>query len=119
MPSIPKADLITICKGAALEMFGRELARVNANIKDVNTSATKKRKIKLTFEFVPHVDRSGTAVNLTAETQLAAVMGVQGTTYITRVPGGFEAYTQDGAQADLFDEDTAEVHTQTERKGIQ
>ena len=43
----PKADLVTLCNGAALELFQSALAQVNQNIKDPNTSATKKRSITI------------------------------------------------------------------------
>ena len=34
MTQVPEADLLTICRGAAMELFQKALAVVNANIKD-------------------------------------------------------------------------------------
>jgi hypothetical protein len=38
MSDFPRADLVTICRGAAMELFQSALAQVNNNIKDPNTS---------------------------------------------------------------------------------
>ena len=45
----PKADLITLCNGAALELFQSALAQVNQNIKDPNTSTTKNSRWSTVF----------------------------------------------------------------------
>ena len=62
MTQVPEADLLTICRGAAMELFQKALAVVNANIKDPNTNPTQKRKITLKFDIAPYRDRSGAEV---------------------------------------------------------
>ncbi len=109
MSSVPKADLVTICRGAALELFQAALNQVNANIKDPNTSATKKRSILLKFELSPYKDRSGAQVAVTVESKLSSHQGVEGTVYLRRVGPGFEAFTQDARQLGMFEEDEAEA----------
>ena len=45
----PKADLVTLCNGAALELLQSALAQVNQNIKDPNTSTTKNSRWSTVF----------------------------------------------------------------------
>lgn len=104
MPPI-EASIMTIGNGGALELFDRELARVLANIKDVNTDPKKRRKISLNFQFDPHPDRSGAQCIITVETKMPSVNGVAGSIYIGRQGNNFRAFTQDIRQGGLFDED--------------
>jgi hypothetical protein len=46
MTQVPEADLLTICRGAAMELFQKALAVVNANIKDPNTNPTQGRPLQ-------------------------------------------------------------------------
>ena len=50
--------LDTLGSGAAVELFGVELAKALANIADVNTAAEAKREITLTVTIKPSKDRS-------------------------------------------------------------
>jgi hypothetical protein len=117
MSSVPKADLISICRGAAMELFQSALTQVNNNIKDPNTSADKKRKIVLSFEFAPYIDRSGGNVTVKVETKLSSHQGVDGSFYLRKTGAIVEAFTQDDRQMGIFDgegeaesvEDAAEV----------
>ena len=114
MSSVPKVDLFTICKGAAHPLFQNALEAVNANIKDPNTGVDKKRKITLTFEITPYLDRSGAGVVCSVDTKLAGIMGVESTIYLKKTEGKVEAFTQDTSQADLFDSEPEE----TERERV-
>lgn len=107
MHNIPEVDLTTLGRGAALELFNRELQRVLANIKDVNTNPNKNRKITLEFDFKPYMDRSGAACDIKVSSKICATNGVNATIYISRVAGGgFQAFTQDTQQAQLgFEEE--------------
>ena len=105
----PKADLVTLCNGAALELFESALAQVNANIKDPNTSATKKRKITISFEMTPYVDRSGANIVVNVESKLSSHNGVNGSMFIHKTGQQFEAYTQDTRQMAMFDEEQQEA----------
>lgn len=97
-----EANLHTIGRGGAAELFERELQRVLENIKDANTDPKKKRKIKLTFELEPYADRSGANCNIRVETTLQTPNGVSGTVYIGRLGNAYRGFTQDIRQGDLF-----------------
>jgi len=58
--------------GAALEKFQTELGRVLENIADINTPATDKRKITLTFEFKPDEDRQASKIIISSSSTLAS-----------------------------------------------
>lgn len=72
-----KMTLATIAGGVAEELFQYELGRVLPNMKDPNTPATARRRITLTFDFVPHEDRNGAraefAVSVGSKSALAPV----------------------------------------------
>jgi hypothetical protein len=103
MSDFPRADLVTICRGAAMELFQSALAQVNNNIKDPNTSAGKKRKIILSFEFAPSLDRSGGTATVKVDTKLSSHQGVDGSFYLLKNGPTIEAFTQDHRQMGMFD----------------
>lgn len=103
MAAVPKVDLFTICRGAALQLFQNALDKVNANIKDPNTGVTKKRKLTIQFEFAPYADRSGAEVICTVDTKLAGIVGVNSSIYLKKKDGVLEAFTQDTSQLDMFE----------------
>lgn len=57
-----KLTLATVGDGVAEELFQNALARILANIEDVNTDAEAKRSITLTMTFEPTADRRGAKV---------------------------------------------------------
>lgn len=107
--SVPKADLVTLCNGAALELFQSGLSQAVQNIKDPNTSATKKRVITIKFELTPYVDRSGANIVVGVETKLSSHNGVNGSMFIHKQGQQFEAFTQDARQVSLFEEESEEA----------
>jgi hypothetical protein len=109
MSPVPKVDLFTICRGAAYQLFQNALEKINANIKDPNTAAEKKRKISLHFEFTPYLDRSGAEVVCTVENKIAGILGVNSSIYLKKAEGVVEAFTQDVSQLDLFEGETEET----------
>ena len=102
MTQVPEADLLTICRGAPMELFQKALALVNANIKDPNTNPTQKRKITLKFDIAPYRDRSGAEVVIGVETKTSSHQGVNGTIYLRKSATGYEAFTQDVTQMEIF-----------------
>lgn len=114
MASAPRAELLSICRGAALELFDSALKQVNENIKNPNTSASKKRTISLKFEFSPYKDRSGAEVLIGVETKLSSHQGVNGTIYLRKTSSGFEAFTQDTSQLDMFGGEEEDIHADDE-----
>jgi hypothetical protein len=114
--SVPKADLVSLCNGAALELFQSALNQVNQNIKDPNTSATKKRSITIKFDMTPYVDRSGANIVVNVESKLSSHNGVNGSMFIHKQAGVFEAFTQDTRQIAMFDEESRVEEPDPEKK---
>jgi len=81
------ADLSTLGAGAAGEKFNAALKAVLDNIRDVNTEPLEKRKITLTWDFLPEEDRERVKVLITARTGLAGAKPVSEVLYIGRVGG--------------------------------
>jgi hypothetical protein len=102
-----KLNLGNIARGAAEEIFSLELARVLANIADVNSDAEQKRTITLEFIFKPFADRSGTEIIVQSKAKLGAVNAVKGAAFIVRKGGQIAAYPHDPRQAALFSEPDA------------
>lgn len=98
-----EATLRSIARGGAQELFGRELDKVLENVRDINTDVKKKRKVTMTFEFVPYEDRSGVQCNIKTKTELAGANGVTGTIFIVKQGQKYRGFTQDIRQGDLFE----------------
>lgn len=67
------AEILTLenmHQGAAVEMWQQALARVLANVNDINT-CTKARKITLITKFQPSEDRSLVEITVEVKTELA------------------------------------------------
>ena len=105
MAKASEVDLLTICRGAVPQLFQFALGKVNANLKDPNTSVTKKRKLSLHFEFASYADRSGAEVICTVETKLAGIVGVNSSIYLKKDGDDVKAFSQDVSQLDMFEED--------------
>ena len=110
--SSPILSLYNVCRGAADEIFQREVNLVIDNIVDINTDCEQKRAIIMEFEFLPMKDRSGAAVSLKVKSKLAGVEPVEGTMFLTRSAGEVVAVPYDPRQEELF----AEVPKEEKRK---
>lgn len=104
MSLLKEATLETIAEGVAKELFDYELAKVSENIGDVNTSATAKRKITLTFEFTPDEGRDEAKVHVSAKSTLAAVKGYTRTIFVGKKNGKMTMFGNDTKQIDMFDD---------------
>jgi hypothetical protein len=102
-----EVDLLTICKGATREIFARELARIAANIADLNTSVKNPRSITLKFTFTPHPDRSGASVGVLIKTALGDLdaSAATGSVYLAKREGKFALFSRDMRQELLFEPD--------------
>jgi hypothetical protein len=98
------ADLATIARGALMELFTIEAARVAANIADVQTVATAPREIILRLKIKPNSDRVGLDIESTASSKMASVAKHSSTAYIAKDKAG-KAYivTEDQRQQMLFE----------------
>lgn len=68
-----KVGLENIGRGAAGELFDTELQRVLANIEDINTDATKVRKITLEVTLKPDRERETCEVTIASKAALAPI----------------------------------------------
>ena len=64
-------------EGAVEEQFQQALAKVLANIEDVNTDPRAKRSLTIKIEFTPSPDRSGLTVDATVGTKLQAAVPIR------------------------------------------
>jgi hypothetical protein len=98
------ADLQRIARGALMELFAIEAARIAANIADVQTVATAPREIVLRIKFKPNSDRVGLDIETSASSKLASAAKHTSTAYIAKDKGG-KAYifTEDPRQQTLFE----------------
>lgn len=94
-------SLDSLAKGAVVELGDEALKRVAANMADVNTEPTQKRKIVLTIEFSPYNDRSGAAIKVKVDTKLAGMQPADGTMFIAKKGGEWLAFGRDLRQAEL------------------
>jgi hypothetical protein len=102
---VHELDIANVAKGAAPELFLYELDRVLRNIKDPNTGPGK-RKIVMTFTFVPHVDkndsRSEMATYVEAQARLQPVLPASSFAFISRRGDKITASVHDVEQGELL-----------------
>ena len=81
------ADLLSIGGGAAVELFAAELKRVIENIRDPNTEASGKRRIRLEFVFQPDKNREIVATLISANATLGSTKPVSEVVFVGRKDG--------------------------------
>ncbi len=91
-----------ICGGAVPERFEAEIAKLMANISDLNTDPEAKRSLVLEFEFKPSPDRKAAVVRFKCKTKLAGMSGVNGSVFMSTAHGTIKAFTEDPRQTKLF-----------------
>lgn len=96
-------SLDTLAQGAAVEKFNDELAKVLANIKDVNTSPTAARSVTLTYTIKPDEDRSFGSTTIEAKSKIAPPKGVSLPIYIGMHAGHAVATERDTKQLEFSD----------------
>ena len=70
-------DLNALCGGAFAEKVNEALVPVGENIQNMNTDATKKRKITVTMTFAPNKSRQLVSTQIDVTTTLAATEAVE------------------------------------------
>lgn len=78
-----KKSLLQMARGAFMEIFDTEMAKVLDNITDPDTSSTHKRKLAVTFTFTPDEERHTISVVGQCKTTLAPVNAAVTALYIT------------------------------------
>lgn len=76
-----KKSILEAFHGALLEKADNELERVLANIDDINTNATKKRKITVEIELTPSNDRKRIHLKANAKSKIEPTAPVETTLF--------------------------------------
>jgi hypothetical protein len=102
-PELTPINLGSIARGALMELFNIEIAKVAANIDDKSTKATKERKITFEIAFKPDADRRAIDVTTRAQTKLAPVADHASRVYLGKDDAGHVyVFDQDPRQELLF-----------------
>jgi hypothetical protein len=83
-PDLQPVNLGSIARGALMELFEIEIAKVAANIADTKTKATKERRLTLELSFKPDADRKSIDVTTRANIKLAAIADHASRVYLGR-----------------------------------
>ena len=87
--------------GQLPEVFAKLQALVMENIRDVNTSATKKRSLTLKVVFAPSADRKSCQVQIEPSLKLAPQDLQPGTVHIAKIKGKVVGFVHDPTQDEL------------------
>lgn len=109
MSDLKTLNITNFAKGAAVELFERELGQVLENIDDVNTKGDFQREITLKFTIKPDADREEANLAVEAKSKLAPVKHATGQTYLGRRSGKLTAFIQDINQLELNTEAKPEI----------
>lgn len=106
MPSndLQPVNLGSIARGAAIELFEKNIAKIAANIADTSTPAEAKRTLVIRLVFEPDRERQGIDVTTTAEVKLAATERHSSRAYLAKgTDGASYLFPVDPRQAALFE----------------
>lgn len=92
-----------LCKGAIIDAFENELQKCLNNINDINTSATAKRKIKLSVTLSPDESRTKIYSEFNCDSSLAQPRPVMDVFYVGKDPesGTLYGLTSDPRQQQI------------------
>jgi hypothetical protein len=96
-------SLDSLGQGAAVELFQDGLRQVLENVLDLNTKATAKRTVTMTFEIKPDEDRTFAHTALEVKTKLAPPKPVGIPIYIGKHAGEAVATERDTRQLTFSD----------------
>ena len=74
-----KRKILEMARGALMQRADYELTRIVENIMDINTPATKPRKLTVTIDLRPDETRQMVVISATAKSTLAATTPIQST----------------------------------------
>ncbi|HIY91564.1 MAG TPA: replication terminator protein [Candidatus Companilactobacillus pullicola] len=77
-------NLSEIAEGAVQAKFAKEVEKVCKNILDLNTDATKKRKITISLTYIPNDQRNSVDVVVETKSTLAPQVGTSTTMLLDR-----------------------------------
>src|SRR5262249_36218232 len=87
MSQVKQVSLETMDDGAVIERFDYELARVLANIADINTKAEVERSVTLTVKIKPNEARDHTVVTYDVKSKMAGIKPETTTFYLVERDG--------------------------------
>lgn len=97
------ASLITLNKGAAVELFDSALKEVLDNIADPNAEAEAVREIIIKVRMKPSESRESAAVSIECSSKLAQPKASPGVVYFGKSEGQRVAVQSNPTQGGLFD----------------
>lgn len=98
-------SIVQMARGAIEERIDLEMTKILENILDPNTKATAKRKLTVTFDFLPDAERQTLSVAATAKSTLVPTNPVATALYVGQVNGDIQAVemtAQIPGQTDLY-----------------
>jgi len=101
--NIKPIALETLAKGSLGELFAAEVAKVIANIADINTDPKQSRKITIDLVFKPGADRGSADVKINCNSKLAGLMTVNTQLFMGLHNGKLVAVENDLRQGNFFD----------------
>jgi hypothetical protein len=108
-PDLQPVNLGSIARGALMEIFEIEIAKIAQNIADTKTGATKKRKLTISLSFKPDPDRKVIQVYTNASTTLAGPEEHCSRVYMGKdTTGAFLIFDTDPRQELLFEPPAAD-----------
>lgn len=120
-PSIDnRVSLKTLAGGTVIDRFDYELAKVIGNIRDINTSTKKLRKVHLTLAIAPDEERNFGEVSIVCKSDLAPVKEIPTKFYLGEIEGQAVAFESNPNQTHFgFDsEPSYENVTEIEREKV-
>lgn len=82
-----KVTLPSLAKGAAAELFEKELQKAIANILDINTEAKAPREVILRVKMTPNEDRNIAQTEVRIESKLASFKPAETVLYVGKKAG--------------------------------
>lgn len=87
MRAYDKKSILAMAGGQIQELIDREMGKIVDDIMDATRAPTEKRKLTVTMEFKPDVERRMIAVAVNCKCSLAPAIGTG--TMLTALPDGF------------------------------
>jgi hypothetical protein len=115
IPMHNRVTLLTLCRGAAVEVFQRSWDAVLANVEDLNTPWRKAREIVLKVKITPSgEDRDEALTEITCVEKLAGVKPAATAVHIGRIQNELVAMESNLRQAEMFDATPAQAAAKSE-----
>lgn len=86
--AMSKKKILEMARGALMERADYELTRIVENIMDINTPATKKRKLTVTLDLEPDEDRNMITISASAKSTLVPTSPVKSAFWVTTDENG-------------------------------